>query len=202
MDSGIIDFQLSSSSSRYLSYYLDYSAYSASGYTYYLDLYNGTVITSWRVSYMFYDSSIITFMSVGSITTTYTASNAIASGSGYRTYKSVTTFSTGPIDLTHTVYIMPFHNGVILYRASANDSFQFKVTLEIINATSYYRIHATDGTCQVKSASQYRLTYDQTAVQMTQQTYLDAVFFTASNSVPNAYSLTFSDPTNYHCGIN
>lgn len=47
----------------------------------------------------------------------------------------------------------------------------------------------------------YRITYDQTAVQATQKTYLDAVFLTGTNTVPSSYSLVWSDPINYFAGV-
>lgn len=104
--------------------------------------------------------------------------------------------------MTHAVYIMPFVNAITLYRPSTSDNFIYKVTLEIINSTSYYRVHATDGNCRLSYACQYRITYDQTTVQSTQKTYLDAQFFVGNNSTPSPYSLVFSDPANYHCGLN
>lgn len=201
--SGIINFQLSTATSLYLSFKIDTTSTNVSGLTFQLNLYNGTVVSSWQASYFCYDFSFITFISSASSPGSYTASNSdVADGSGYREARTVINFSTGAIDMTHAVYIMPFVNSVYLYRPSTSDNFIFKITLEIINSTSYYRNHATDGNCQLTYASQYRITYDQTAVQATQQTYLDASFFTASNGVPAAYSLVYSSSVNYHAGIN
>lgn len=174
----------------------------AAGYQFYLSLYNGTEVNSWRSSYFCYDYSFITYISSARSSTSYSSSDAVNSGSGYRFYKAPIGFSTGAIDMTHAVYIMPFISRVVLYRPSISDNFIFKVTLEIVDSTTYNRIHATDGNCLLSSASQYRITYDQTAVQATKKTYLDAQFFTGNNSTPNPYSLVFSDPTNYHSGIN
>lgn len=199
---GIIDYQLNTATSYYFSYAVNLSSVSTTGYQFRLSLFNGTVVNSWRASFFCYDYSIMTFISSASSAGTYSSNDSVGSGSGYREYKTVINFSTGAINMSHAVYIMPFINSVILKRASTNDNFVYKATLEIINSTSYYRIHATDGNCLLSYACQYRITYDQTAVQSTQKTYLDAQFFTGSNGTPNSYSLIFSDPTNYHCGVN
>lgn len=167
-----------------------------------MSLYNGTAINSWKASCFCYDYSIITFLSSAPSAGNYTSLDAVGSGSGYRFFKAVITFSTGSIDMTHAVYIMPFIYSVVAYRPTLSDVFVTKVSLEIINSTNYYRVHATDGNCRLFYLSQYRITYDQTTVQSSQQTYLDAQFFVVTNGASNPYSLIFSDPTNYHAGIN
>lgn len=74
--------------------------------------------------------------------------------------------------------------------------------MEITSASGYNRVYRTLGTASVVYVKSYRITYDQTAVQETQQTYLDAQFFVARNGVADPYSLVFSELTNYFAGIN
>lgn len=105
--------------------------------------------------------------------------------------------------MTHNVYIMPFLCGFALDRGSSlSTPFSIGVSLEITSASGYNRIYRTTGTAIIYYVSSYRVTYDQTNVQSTQKTYLDAEFFTATNGVSDPYSLVFSDPSNYFAGIN
>ena len=89
-----------------------------------------------------------------------------------------------------------------LNRASTSDDFVAKVKLEVVNSTNYNRIYSTDSTCRILQSAQYRLTFDQTALQATQTTYVDVTFFIGTNGVAAPFSLIFSDPTNIIAGFN
>lgn len=113
-------------------------------------------------------------------------------------------FSTGAIDLSHTVYIIPLLSGFTLDRGSAlTTDFSIGVALEIKSATSYDRIYRTTSTACVSWVKSYRLTYDQTAVQLTQQTYVDGQFMVGSAGVPSSYTAPqLTSPATYFAGVN
>lgn len=98
---------------------------------------------------------------------------------------------------------MPIITGFLLDLGSTLSTFfSVGVSLEIVSATGYTRIVRTTGTAGVLYLRNMRINYDQTAVQSTQQTYLDAEFFIGNNGVSDPYSLVFSDSSNYFAGLN
>lgn len=104
-----------------------------------------------------------------SYNSTYKGSGNIYNAGGYRSDESAIGFSTGSIDLTHNVYIMPFLCGFALDRGSSlSTPFSIGVSLEITSASGYNRIFRTTGTAMVYYVSSFRITYDQTAVQASQ----------------------------------
>jgi hypothetical protein len=128
---GIIDFELDSASELYLSYYNSATPAGSIGVSLTLNLYRIITINFWKVSYLCYDFSLMTFLTSASSSSTYTVATGpnMTTGSGYRTISSSITFSTGAINLTHSVYIMPFLCAVDMYRSSASDNFAVGITL-------------------------------------------------------------------------
>jgi hypothetical protein len=202
-DSGIIDFSLGISTSRYFALSLEISNRTSSSYQFDVIYSYGISITSLKAAHFCYDNTAITFLTSASTNASYFASDPMRAATGIRSSVAFVSFSTGSIDMTHNVYIMPFLASFTLDRGSPETFFSIGVSLEIFNSTGYNRIYRTTGTTSVEFVKSYRITYDQTAVQATQQTYLDTQFMVGVNSVPGAYTpFIFSVPENYFAGLN
>lgn len=140
---GVIDFEIDTSNDLNLGYDLTFSTQSTTSYTISVDMYRSMTVKSWKMAYFCYDWSIITFISTNPSAQNYSGYPNVTSGTGVRAYKTVINFATGAINTSHAVYIMPYVSGADLIRANTSDGFYVKITLEIINSTSYYRIHWT-----------------------------------------------------------
>ena len=126
----------------------------------------------------------------------------MTSGTGPRFVTGPIKFATGDINLTHTNFMLPFLTGFKISSISSS-YFATKLTLEIKNSSHYYYNFSVDGDNYLTSGIYTRIIYDQTAVQQTKQTYLDAGFAVANNSLPQtAISFLFSSTTNFMAGIN
>lgn len=84
----------------------------------------------------------------------------------------------------------------------ASSNFQLEIVTMPYNATNYKCIYKTSGTTTVSWVAYYSIAYDETAVQETQNRYIDAIFRVATSGVLADYSLIATDSTNYHAGIN
>lgn len=83
-----------------------------------------------------------------------------------------------------------------------SSNINIKLTLEFTNSVTYDRICHTAGDTQILYLNNYRIIFDQTALQATKKKYLDVQSFVADSGVIAPYSLIFSDPINYVAGVN
>jgi hypothetical protein len=120
---GIIDFSIGTSNNRYFGMLISLWASSISQMTFGVAIFNSTTVKSLKVAYFSYNAQVITFLT-SALTEEFMASDSdMRFGTGLRQTVAGVGFSTGAIDLTHDVFIMPFLVGFILDRGSSISSF-------------------------------------------------------------------------------
>lgn len=128
----------------------------------------------------------------------------INQGTGYRqAYRMVNfTANTGEVlIMSHRTVILAFINSILVKRNGGN--FNVTVWATIDNPNVYTLYAGTSGKCTIHAMTYSRLTFDQTALQSAQLTYIDSGFVGGASTSWASLVLTFpySFSTNFMAGL-
>lgn len=130
--------------------------------------------------------------------------NFINKGTGYRqTYRVVnfTANSGETLDLTHRTIILVFINSILVKRNGGDFNVTVWATIDSPNLYTLYT--GTSGVCTIHAMTYSRVTFDQTALQATQLTYIDSGSISGSSNTWSMLTLAvpYSSSTNFMAGL-
>lgn len=113
------------------------------------------------------------------------------------------TKSTGEVmNMSHIVKMLVYVNGINMKRNSGK--FNWTMSALFINQNNYTLALFTSGNTTISNLTYSRIIFDQTALQSTQLTYVDAGYVVALNTGWGSLSLSipWKNTTNFMAGLN
>lgn len=140
---GTIQVEADPSASLFVGYRVGMYSMSSTNFSYYVNLYNSTVLSKFVASFLIWATDTVPALklSTSSYGVNDTTNYRLNVGSGYRYLRLKTTVSLFALmDISHDIVLMPFANGIQIYRNSTSDQFSYskKSTGLARNATSTY----------------------------------------------------------------
>lgn len=125
----------------------------------------------------------------------------MSTGTGYRYLQVPVTRST-PLDLSHSNFQLPFLKSFSM-EASSDGKFELGIRFQNIDSATYHAIFWTSGDCKVYYADYFHMTFDQTIIEASENTFSDAGTVEGKNGVQTTNSSMVAQKlTNFMIGIN
>lgn len=106
----------------------------------------------------------------------------------------------GPLDLSHTLTLIPFLVGLDSTTVAGEHTALWTTKIRDANSIDYELV--VKHTTRVTSITSYILIVDRTSAETGYEIFLDQMEVTGTSNVPGGESLSASDPTNLHMGLN
>ena len=156
--------------------------------------------TTWRhfkTSYIAVDK-VFTALSVDYMS--FSSLSNVDTGVGTRTFSGVFNLNIGPLDLSHTITLIPFLVGIDSTTVSGEHTALWTTKIKDENSIDYELV--VKHTTRVTSITSYILIVDRTSAENGYEIFLDQIEVTGTSNTPSGESLPASDPDNLHMGLN